>query len=80
MAKFVHFSGYYLGYHKEKKSRFYNADHIEYVEPSSENLQHTWIVFGPYRILVIEMPLDEVMLQLIGASKKANAKAEPQEQ
>lgn len=80
MAKFVHLSGYYLGYHKEKKSRFYNVDHIEYVEPSRENQKHTWIVLDPDRILVIERPIDEVMLQLIGANKRANANAEPQEQ
>jgi len=78
MAKFIHLSGYYLGFHKEKKSRFYNVDHIEYVGPSSENLKHTWIFFDPERILVIESPLDEVMLQIMAINKKTNAKAEAQ--
>jgi hypothetical protein len=64
MAKFIPLSGYYLGYHKQKKSRFINVDHIEYVEPSAENSKHTWLVFDPYKILVIEQPLDEVMLLL----------------
>jgi len=79
MAKFIHLSGYYLGLNKEKISRFYNLNHIKYVEPSSENREHTWVVFDPYRILVIEKPLIEVMLHLAGANGKLNAKTETQE-
>ncbi len=80
MAKFIHLSGYYLGYLKQNKSRFINVDHIEYVEPSSENSKHTLLVFNPYRILVIEKTIDEVMLQLVKGNNMTNAKAETQEQ
>jgi uncharacterized protein YlzI (FlbEa/FlbD family) len=69
MAKFVNLSGYYFGYHKKNQSRFINIDHIEYVEPSSENPNQTFLIFDPQKILVIEKPVDEVMLQLIREKK-----------
>jgi hypothetical protein len=63
MAKFVHLSGYYLGYHKQTKSSFFNVDKIEYVYPPNED--HTYIVFQPDRIFVVEKPLNEVMALLV---------------